>query len=130
MTWAVWRPAPVPTQSSWTRRPTPTSSTGLAFRSWPRRLPEERSALDRGGGLSLGRLRDDPGPEANVLALVPDAALQRQAHALRHAVTGEHLLVRGEAALVALELRPRQRFRIGAAEQLQQAGIANLVQLR
>src|SRR3954452_6299624 len=115
------------TRSSWTRPPTPTSSTGRAFRSWLRPSPGERSALDPLRGLSIGRLREDPGPEADVLALVPDAALQRPSHAVRHAVPSQHRLVRGQTALVAFELGPRQRFGIRTAGQFQQAGVTKLI---
>src|SRR3954464_15920542 len=107
-----------------------TWSTARAFRSWPRRSPAARSAADLLGGLSLGGLGEDAAPEAHVLALVADPALERQAHAIRHPIPSQHLLVGREPALVAFELGSRQGRGIGSAEELQQTGGAKLVHVR
>ena len=71
---AAWRRARAPTRSSSTPRPTPISSTARACRWSAETLA--------GGSVSAQSARRDP--EADVLALVADAALERQAHPLGH----------------------------------------------
>src|SRR5690349_19624987 len=70
----------------------------------------------------------NPRPKPHVLSLVADPRFQREPDALRHVGLREQLLVGVQAALVALELSVREARRVRAAEQLQQAGIPQLVE--
>ena len=58
-----------------------------------------------------------------------DPALEREAHAVGHLLALEQREVQIEPALVLLDLRLGQGPGVGAAEQLQQAGVAELVEV-
>src|SRR3954468_5381875 len=130
MTSAIWRPERARTRSSWTRPAMPTWSTGRGSRSWRRRSPAARSAADLLPARRLPGLLQHLRPEPDVLALVPDSGFQREPHPGGHvAVVALHRLVGGQPLLVPFQLSLGERCRISAAEELEQPGIAQLVEV-
>src|ERR1700740_1101433 len=93
------------------------------------REPQRRSAVARrsAGVRPVGH----PRPEPYERALVFDADLQRELPAARSILDEAvaHLLVDAQLGAVGVELLGRQRVWVGAKEQLQRGGVADLLEL-